>query len=423
MSKLAVHGGSPVRQDRAWPDWPQYDHATEGSLLAALHSRRWAISWPSDGSWPRERRFAEDFARYNGAPYCVSVDHGSSALIVSLEALGVGPGDEVIVPAMTWVAPASAVLRVGALPVLADVDGQTGCITPDTIRAALSGRTKAVIAVHLACTLADLDGILQVTGEAGIPLIEDCAQAHGARWRDRAVGTLGMMGAFSFQNGKVLTGGEGGAVLTSDERLYRLAQQLRADSRRYRDDRAPRGEMDLVEDGEIMGGNYCMTEFSAAVLLDQLPRLDAQHEHREKIAGELERGLDALGGFGPVPLPKQASRRSIYEYGIQFQPHTFGPAPASRVAQAVSAELGLPWWPPDPPLYRSAMLRPQTKQRFAQAWTEDGRRRGTEHDFAGCEHYARTTLLCHHSALLGDADDARDILHALDKVRSLRDQL
>jgi L-glutamine:2-deoxy-scyllo-inosose/3-amino-2,3-dideoxy-scyllo-inosose aminotransferase len=423
MSKLALHGGSPVRQDRGWPCWPQYDQATEGSLLAALHSRRWAISWPGNGTWPRERLFAEEFALYNGAAYCVSVDHGSSALIVSLEALGVGPGDEVIVPAMTWVAPASAVLRVGALPVLADVDGQTGCVTPDTIRAALSGRTRAVIAVHLACTLADLDGILQVTGEAGIPLIEDCAQAHGARWRNQAVGTLGAMGAFSFQNGKVLTGGEGGAVVTSDERLYRFAQQLRADSRRYRDDPAPPGEMDLVEDGEIMGGNYCMTELSAAVLLDQLPRLDAQHEHREKTAGELESGLAALGDFGPIPVPEQATRRSIYEYGIQFRPGTFGPAPASTVAQAVSAELGMTWWPPDAPLYRSVMLLPQTKRRFAQAWTEDGRRRATERDFPGCEQYAQTTLLCHHSALLGDADDARDIVQALDKVRSLRDQL
>jgi dTDP-4-amino-4,6-dideoxygalactose transaminase len=422
MSKLAVLGGPPVRQDRPWPSWPQYDHKTEEELLAALHSRRWAISWPSDGSWPRERRFAEDFARYNDVPFCVSVDHGSSALVVALEALGVGPGDEVIVPAMTWVAPATTVLRVGALPVLVDVDPQTGCITPDAIASALSGRTKAVIAVHLACSLADLDAILAVTGVAGVPLIEDCAQAHGARWRDQAVGTLGVMGAFSFQNGKVLTGGEGGAVITSDERLYRLAQQLRADSRRYRD-RSPRGEMDLVEDGEIVGGNYCLTELSAAVLLDQLPRLDAQHEHREKTAAELERGLAELGDFGPIPLPAPATRRSVYEYGIRFRPGTFGSAPVGRVAEALTAELGLSWWPPDPPLYDSKLLQPQTKRRFAQAWTQDGRRRAMDRDFPGCEQYGQTTLLSHHSFLLGDAGDAEDIVRAVEKVRAQSDQL
>ena len=423
MSKLALHGGSPIRRGRAWPRWPQYDDATEQELLAALRSRRWAISWPSDGTKARERRFAEEFARYNGAPFCVSVDHGSSALIVSLEALDIGPGDEVIVPAMTWVAPASAVLRVGALPVLVDVDSRSGCLTPETVRGALSASTKAIIAVHLACTVADLEGILQVSDEAGIPLIEDCAQAHGAQWRGRPVGTLGAMGAFSFQNGKVLTGGEGGAVITSDERLHRRAQQLRADSRRYPDHDVPAGQMDLVEDGEVMGGNYCVSELSAALLLDQLPRLDAQHEHREKIASELEHGLAALGDLGPIPLPAQANKRSIYEYGIQFRPGTFGSAPASRVAEAMSAELGMPWWPPDPPLHRSALLQPQTKRRFAPAWTDHGRSRAMDRDFSGCRRYGETTLLCHHSALLGDPTDADDIVRALDKIRGARAEL
>ncbi|HEY3735096.1 MAG TPA: DegT/DnrJ/EryC1/StrS family aminotransferase [Streptosporangiaceae bacterium] len=423
MSTLALHGGTPVRRDRPWPAWPQYDDATERELLAALHSRRWAISWPSDGTWARERRFAAEFARYNDVPYCVSVDHGSSALVVALEALDVGPGDEVIVPAMTWVAPASVVLRVGALPVLVDVDAQTGCITPEAVRGALSARTKAVIAVHLAASVADLDGIGQVTREAGIPLIEDCAQAHGAQWRGRAVGTLGAVGTFSFQNGKVLTGGEGGAVITSDERLYRRAQQLRADSRRYPDHEVPAGQMDLVEDGEVMGGNYCIPELSAALLLDQLPRLDAQHQHREKVARELERGLAALGGFGPIPLPEPATRRSIYEYGIQFRPGTFGSAPAGRVGEAVSAELGVNWWPPDPALYDSKLMQPHTKRRFAAAWTAEGRRRSFERDFSGCEQYAATTLLCHHSTLLGDTADADDIVRALEKVRDASDEL
>jgi dTDP-4-amino-4,6-dideoxygalactose transaminase len=423
MSTLALHGGSPIRRDHPWPSWPQYDEATEHELLAALHSRRWAISWPSDGSWARERRFAAEFARYNGVPYAVSVDHGSSALLVALEALDAGPGDEVIVPAMTWVAPASVVLRVGALPVLADVDPRTGCLTPEAIRAALSRRTKAVIAVHLAASVADLDGLLTVTGEAGLPLIEDCAQAHGARWRGRAVGTFGVIGTFSFQNGKVLTGGEGGALITSDERLYRRAQQLRADSRRYPDHDVPAGQMDLVEDGEVMGGNYCMPELSAALLLDQLPRLDAQHEHREKVARELEHGLTALGGLGPIPVPEPVTRRSIYEYGIQFLPGTFGSAPATRVAEALGAELGLTWWSPDAPLYASKLMHPHTKRRFAAAWTEEGRRRSLRRDFTGCREYRETTLLCHHSALLGDVSDAEHIVSALEKIRAHREEL
>ena len=418
MSELAVLGGPPTRRDRPWPVWPQYDEATEQELIAALRSRRWAISWPSDGSWGRERRFAEQFARYNEVPFCVSVDHGASALVVALEALDIGPGDEVIVPVMTWVATASAVLRVGALPVLVDVDPETGCLTPETIRSGLSPKTKATIVVHLACTVADIDGILDLTREAGISLVEDCAQAHGARWRGRPVGTFGAMGAFSFQAGKVLAAGEGGAVITSDERLCRRAVQLRADSRRYVDGEPTAGEMDLVEEGEVMGSNYAMSELSAAVLLDQLRRLDAQHRRRETIARELERGLEELGDFGPIPMPKEADQRSIYEYGIRFRPGTFGSVTASRVAEAISAELGMPWWPPDLPLYRSVMLRPQTKRRFAAVWTDEGRRQALGRQYPGSERYRDTTLLFHHKALLGDSHDVESIITALDKVRA-----
>ncbi len=423
MSRLAVLGGTPVRQDRDWPRWPQYDTATEQEVVAAIRSRRWAISWPSDGTQARERRFAEQWAAYNEVPYCVSVDHGSSALLVALEALDIGPGDEVIVPTMTWVAPVTAVLRVGALPVLVDVDPETGCITADTIRSGLSSRTKAVIVVHHAATVADLDGIMAVTERAGAALIEDCAQAHGARWRGRNVGTHGAVGVFSFQNGKVLAAGEGGAVITSDEQIYRKVQQLRADSRRYPDAEVPAGEMELVEDGEVMGANYCMSELSAAVLLDQLPRLDEQHQHREKIAVNLEKGLAELGDFGAIPVPPEADRRSIYEYGITFREGTFGSVPATRVAEAISAELGMPWYPPDPPLNRSLMLRPHTKRRFAQIWSEEGRRRATGREFPGAERFCVSTLLCHHGALLGNSADVEDILSALAKVREHHDQL
>lgn len=418
MSSLALRGGPTVRQERPWPAWPQYDEDTEKAALSALRSRRWAVSWPSDGSHALERLFGEAFAAYHGVPYGVSVDHGSSALVVALEALDIGPGDEVIVPVMTWVAPVTAVLRVGALPVLADVDPDTGCVTAETIRAALGPRTKAVIAVHLACTVADLDAITRLADEAGIALVEDCAQAHGARWRGRMAGTFGAIGAFSFQNGKVLTGGEGGAVITSDHALYRRAQQLRADSRRYPDGGPVQGQIELVEDGEVMGANYCMSEFAAALLLDQLPRLDEQHRVREKNAEELDRVLTELEGVSPIGVPEQVDRRSIYEYGFHIEPGQFGSASAAQVAEALSAELEMAWYPGDPPLNRSVMLQPGTKRRFAAIWTEEGRKRALDRDFSGAERYCATTILCHHAALLGDSADIADIVRALEKIRT-----
>lgn len=422
MTRLALHGGAPVRE-RAWPDWPVSDDTTEKAVIDCLRSGRWALSWRSDGTSSLERRLAAAWARYNDVPYCVSVDHGSSALVLALEALDIGPGDEVIVPTMTWVAPATAVLRVGALPVLADVDGDTGCITPETLRAVVSHRTRAVVVVHLNCTIADIDGILAVAGAAGIEVIEDCAQAHGARWRGRPVGGFGAAGAFSFQNGKVITGGEGGAVVTADEDRYVRLQQLRADSRRYPDEPVTAGDEELVKAGTAMGANYCMPELCAAVLLDRLPRLDEEHDRRERTARELEAGFERLGTFSAIPLPAGATKRSIFRYGIRFPPGTFGAAPVRRVAEALTAELGLSLHPPDPPLHRSVLFRPETKRRFAAAWSESGRRRSLGRDFPGAEHFCESTLLFHHAALLGGTGDAADILAALDRVRGARDQL
>lgn len=423
MSELAVRGGVPLRGGRPWPSWPRYDEGTERALVAALRSRRWAVSWPTDGSKSRERLFAEAYASYHGVPYCVSVDHGSSALVVALEALDVGPGDEVVVPDLTWVAPMTAVLRVGALPVLADVDPRSGCVTPNTVSAVLSERTAAVIAVHLACTVADLDGLCALSERTGVPLIEDAAQAHGAQWRGRKVGTFGRIGAFSFQVGKVLAGGEGGAVITADPDLYRRAQLLRADSRRYADGPVPAGTMELHADPEVMGANYCMSELTAGILLDRLPHLDAENVHRAKMADALAAGLAQLDGVGAVPLPDEVDLRSTYEFGIRFTPGTFGTAPVERVAEALSAELGLAVWAPGTPLHRSPMVCPETKRRFAPVWTDAGRDRAVGREYPGAERYRETTVLFYHPALQGDERDIADIVAAVAKLRAHRDDL
>lgn len=424
MGQLAVHGGLPIRGNKPWPPWPETDRDTEAAVLGALRSGRWAISWPSLGAPALERQFAQRFAEYCDSRFCVPVDHGSSALTVALQALGVGPGDEVVAPVQTWVASASAVLRLGALPVLVDVDPETGCLTSQAVRDALSERTRAIIVVHLGSTIADLDGLVDAAASGGVPLIEDCAQAHGARLRGRAVGSWGTVGAFSFQNGKVLASGEGGAVVMADPALYHTAQQLRADSRAYRSDRpTPAGEMEIVEIGEAMGVNYCLSEIQAAILLDQLPRLDGQHERRERFAGKLEPGLASLGDFGPVPVPAGTDRRSIYEYGIRFRPGTFGDAPVDRVAEALEAELGRAVYPPDVPLYRSPLFRPETTPRYRQVWRDVARKRAIGRDYPSAESFRSTTLLIHHSALLGDDEDVADVLAALEKVRDRAEEL
>jgi dTDP-4-amino-4,6-dideoxygalactose transaminase len=177
------------------------------NVLRCLQSQRWAISGPREADEGFEYTFAEKFAHYLDIPFCVPTTNGTSSLVIGLEALDVGAGDEVIVPAVTWVASASTALAVNALPVIVDVDARTLCIDPAAIRAAISPRTKAVSIVHLYSSLCDVDAIRALCDQHGLKLIEDCAQAHGAAWRGRKVGGWGDVGAFSMQQTKLLTAG------------------------------------------------------------------------------------------------------------------------------------------------------------------------------------------------------------------------
>ncbi|WP_100495283.1 DegT/DnrJ/EryC1/StrS family aminotransferase [Mycobacteroides abscessus] len=413
--ELAINGGPPVRAGKDWPTWPDYDKNTEECLIAALRSSRWSVSWHSTGRKSLERIFSEKFAHYNDAKYCVSVDHGSSALVVALECLDIGPGDEVIVPVLTWVAPITAVLRVGAVPVLVDVDPASGCITAEEISAALTSRTKAVIVVHLACTVANLDDIRRVVNGVDVPIIEDCSQAHGARWNTKRVGTVGDLGVFSLGAAKTLAGGEGGAVITDSSKQYSQLQMLRADSRRYGYVDPEPGCPELVEDGAMMGANYCMPEFVAAVLLDQLGRLDEQNEKRQTRALQLERAL-AGSQFNAIPVPAQVSSRAIYEFGVQIEAEVLGGKSVHDFADAVSAELRTKVYPPRVPLNRSVLVRPTTKNRYRDLWSTVIERGGLRESYKGAESYVRQTILFHHSILLGDAQDTDEIAVALTKV-------
>lgn len=417
MEPLALLGGPSVRAGRAWHPWPVYDATTETELLAALRAGRWTVSWPGPGP-SLERAFGEEFAAYTGAAWAVAVDHGSGALVVALETLDIGAGDEVLVPAMTWVASATSVLRVGARPILVDVDPVTGCLDIDAVEEAITPRTRAIVAVHLGSSVCDLTRLSSIADRHGLALVEDCAQAHGAIWSGRQVGTWGDVGAFSFQTGKVLACGEGGAVVSRRPELFERAQHLRADSRSYRDGERRVDEMELVESGDVTGANMTMSELHAALARDQLRRLDGQHAHREVRACELEQLIAAEGGgFRTIPVAPEVERRSIYEFAIRFEPAMFGETPVEAIAAAVAAELERPVYPPDMPLHRSVLFRPTTKRSFGSAWVEGQSR------FPAAEEFRRTTLLVHHSAFLGDRDDMCDIVAALGKVAARRDDL
>lgn len=377
------------------------------ALEAVLRSGSWAISSPYRGEL-QERRFAEAFAAYTGTRHCVPTDHGSSALVIALESLGLDYGDPVLVPALTWTASASAVFRAGLVPVLADVAPATGCM--DAAAVAAEDDIAAVIVVHWACTMADVPAITKAAN--GVHVIEDAAQAHGARWAGRSAGSLGTMGCFSMQHSKVLTCGEGGAVVTDDAVRAGLLEELRADSRRYRDGLVE-GELPLVESATTLGANFCLDEFGAALLVEQLSILDEQHRVRNRNYALLERLLEDVPG---VRLPQRhplQDRLSLYEVPLVFEP--LGDVGNAWVAAALTAELGVRAYTPRAPLGRSRLLEPWRKSTLAPL-AERFAKRHADRSFPGAEHLAAHAVLLHHSAFLGDEEDMADLAAAAAKV-------
>jgi L-glutamine:2-deoxy-scyllo-inosose/3-amino-2,3-dideoxy-scyllo-inosose aminotransferase len=371
------------------------------------------------GETPYEQRFAEAFAAYNDVPYCVACDHGSSALLLALEALDLGPGDEVIVPVLTWVATATAVLNVNAIPVFVDIDVETGCINPSAVEKAITPQTKAIIAVHLHCTMADVDALTAIASRHGVYLVEDCAQSHGSTWLGKRAGTFGILGAFSMQQSKVLTAGEGGAVIARDPKLYERLQLLRADARMYSPTVPALGDMYLVPAGEVMGTNYCLSELQAAVLLEGLGRLDTELELRERRAVLLDAKLGTIHGVTPLRLPPQLTRRTVYEYGVRISPRHFGGHSSADVAQELTRKLGFPLYPTDRPLHVSPLYRPLTKKRYRLSDEHVRRLAVDTSQFPAADQFWREFVAFHHGALLTEDERIVDrIVAAYEEVQA-----
>jgi perosamine synthetase len=225
--------------------------------------------------------FEANFARYCGTEYALAVSNGTTALHLALAALGLQAGDEVIVPDLTFVATANAVAYTGATPVLADVDADTLCIDPASVKSLISGRTKAIIPVHLYGHPADMDALKEIGDAHGLAIIEDAAEAHGAEYRGRRVGGLGKCGVFSFYGNKVITTGEGGMLTTNDQELYQRARRLRdhamSPQRRYFH--------------EERGFNYRITNLQAALGVAQLERIDDFLDRRAEIMSWYDREI------------------------------------------------------------------------------------------------------------------------------------
>ena len=277
--QLAIDGGPKVR-DKPYPPWPVLDEEDIAAVAEVLRSGR--LTQLTGGA---VAAFEEGFADWHGAKHCVATNSGTSAIHTVLAALDIGPGDEVIVPAHTFIASATPVLHQRATPVFADVDDRTFCLAPESVAERITDRTKAIIAVHLNGHPADMDALLALAEPRGIAVIEDAAQAHGALYKGRKVGTIGRAGCFSFWEDKIITtGGEGGCVITDDDALAERMRRIR-----HHGEGPVEGERAYYH--LELGYNYRMSSMHAATGLVQLRRLDEYLEARRRNAAYLTERL------------------------------------------------------------------------------------------------------------------------------------
>ncbi|MCC6658296.1 MAG: DegT/DnrJ/EryC1/StrS aminotransferase family protein [Rhodocyclaceae bacterium] len=336
QDRLAIEGGQPVRA-APFPPWPVFGQDEVDAAGAVLASGR-VNYWTGEEC----RRFEEAYAAHTGMRHAVSLANGTLALELALHALGVGPGDEVIVPARTFIASASCAVARGALPVVADVDPVSQNLTADAVSRVLTLRTRAIIAVHLAGWPCDMEPIMALARSRGIKVIEDCAQAHGATYKGRPAGGLGDCAAFSFCQDKIMTtGGEGGMLVTNDAGLWEKAWAYKDHGKSYDAvfNRAhPPGFRWLHES---FGSNYRMTEMQAAIGRRQLDKLPQWLAERRRNAAQLDAGFAGIPGLRLTRPPADVGH-AYYKYYAFVEPDALAPDwDATRVNEAINAE-GVP---------------------------------------------------------------------------------
>ena len=260
------------------------------------------------------KAFEDELAAYLGAPHALAVANGTVALELALRVLGIGPGDEVVVPSRTFIATASAVVMCGATPIVADLDPVSQNITADSIEAVMTPKTRAVVVVHLVGWPCDMDAIMALARKRGIKVIEDCAQALGGVYRGRRLGTIGDVGAFSFCQDKILTtAGEGGLLATADRTLWERAWSFKDHGKSHRLVRQPHDSHGFRWLHETFGTNGRLTEVQAAVGRSQLEKLDGWLTRRRANAGRLDRAFAAIAGM-QVTRPDDGFEHAYYKY-------------------------------------------------------------------------------------------------------------
>lgn len=401
MSQLALHGG-PKTKTKAFPIWPQYDETEVQALQQVLESRVW---WRTPGT--QTLQFEREFAEFHGAKHGIAITNGTHAIEVALAAAGIGPGDEVIVPDFTFVATASAVLFAGALPVLVDIDPATDCIDPELVEAAITPRTRAIIAVHIGGHPADMDRLIALAQRHNLLLFEDCAHAHASEWRGQRIGTFGVAGTFSFQSSKLMTAGEGGMIITNDDAFERQARST------HDCGRMP-GEWFYSH--YIYGSNYRLSEWQGAVLRAQLGRLDEQTQRRHTNGRLLDELLSEIPGITPQYHDPRCTRNGHYGYIFRYDASAFAEISTKRFIAAIIAE-GIPNQASYPPLHAMDLFTSGAYRSRLCPSVRNEEHTFLQNPFPNTERAAWHSVWIPQYALLGDEEDMHEIATAIRKVQ------
>ncbi|NQT12297.1 MAG: DegT/DnrJ/EryC1/StrS family aminotransferase [Planctomycetes bacterium] len=327
-SKPAVLGGQPVRT-KPFPSWPIWDDADEKAVVPVLRKGRWSRSEMVNEA---ERKFAE----LMGTKRCLLTFCGTQALIVALHTVEVGGGDEVIVTPYTFVATIHAILQNNALPVFVDVDPDTWSMDPDKIDEKMTDHTYAILPVHIGGSPCRMDKIMQIANARDLKVVEDACQAHMSEFGGKRVGTFGDFGCFSLQNGKVITCGEGGAVIGNDDETMDRAHSYHNFARPHRSFR-PEGEHGYIG----MGTKARIAEFQASIVITQMDTSDEEITRREKNGDYLASRLKEIPGLVPRKEYPETTRHSYYTCGFRYKAEQFDGLPRDRFLRAVGAE-GIP---------------------------------------------------------------------------------
>jgi dTDP-4-amino-4,6-dideoxygalactose transaminase len=326
MAKLAINGGSPAVTNWVPNRWPIFDDRDRQALLDTLESGNWCCMWSENS---KVSQFEKLFAEYIGTKYATCVNSGTASLELAFRSCDIEPGDEVIVTAVSFVASASAIVLAGGVPVFVDVDPETYQMLPEAVEAAITDKTRVIEAVHYGGYPVDMDRIWEIAKKHNLFIVEDCAEAHGTEWRGRKVGSLGDIGGFSFQMGKNLTCGDGGAMTYSRDELSINCYSYS----RYGN--VPGGERYVHY---VPAGNFRMSEFLAALLAVQLSRHVEQTEIRYQNGEYFAQELEKISGISALKREPRITKRGYYFYFLRYDSSKWGDVHRNKFREALAAE-------------------------------------------------------------------------------------